>query len=224
MTIVYCLLSVAASRQWIIHQMDIHNAFLHGDLDEKALLQIDHYKSVLSRHFKTKDLGPLKYFLSLEVARSFTGIFINQRKYTLDILSNSGQLGARPASFPMEQNLKLTASDGNLLSDPSPYRQLVGRLIYLTITRPDIAFAVNILSQFMHTPRAPHLTAAHQVLRYFKCTSGHGIFFAASSGLQLIAYTDSDWASCSTTRRSTTATSSNSGPIPFLGAPRNRQQ
>ncbi|XP_022860910.1 uncharacterized protein LOC111381365 [Olea europaea var. sylvestris] len=104
----------------------------------------------------------------------------------------------------MEQNLKLTTSDGDLLSNPSPYRRLVGRLIYLTITRTDIAFTVNILNQFMHAPRAPHLTAAHRVLRYLKSTSGHGIFFAASSGLQLTAYTVSDWASCPTTRHSTT--------------------
>uniref|UniRef100_A0A2N9HAP9 CCHC-type domain-containing protein n=1 Tax=Fagus sylvatica TaxID=28930 RepID=A0A2N9HAP9_FAGSY len=253
MTTVRCLLAVAAAQQWIIHQLDVNNAFLHGDLDEEVymipppgycpkgetrftnlkqttlftlvqttsitvvlvyvddilvagndLSQIETFKHALSTNFKTKDLGPLKYFLGLEVARSHKGIFLNQRKYALDILNDSGQLGARIAPFPMEQNLKLTNQDGDLLPDPSAYRRLVGRLIYLTITRPDIVFAVNILSQFMHAPRLPHMQAATRVLRYIKGTPGQGILFPSSNTLHVTAYTDSDWASCPTTRRSTT--------------------
>jgi hypothetical protein len=169
-----------------------------------TLSQIETFKHALSTNFKTKDLGPLKYFLGLEVARSHKGIFLNQRKYALDILNDSGQLGARIAPFPMEQNLKLTNQDGDLLSDPSAYRRLVGRLIYLTITRPDIVFAVNILSQFMHAPRLPHMQAATRVLRYIKGSPGQGILFPSSNTLHVTAYTDSDWASCPTTRRSTT--------------------
>ena len=100
--------------------------------------------------------------------------------------------------------MKLTNQDGALLSDPSAYWRLVGRLIYLTITRPDIVFTVNILSQFMHAPHLLHMQAATRVLRYIKGSPGQGILFPSSNTLHVTAYTDSDWASCPTTRRSTT--------------------
>ena len=120
------------------------------------LTVITNLKNFLADRFKLKDLGILKYFLSLEVARSPSGIFLSQHKYVLGILADFGTLGSCPTSFPMEQDLKLTLEDGVLLSDPSPYRILVGRLIYLTITRLDISFYINILSQFMQAPRDPH--------------------------------------------------------------------
>jgi hypothetical protein len=168
------------------------------------LASIQQLQQFLSRKFQLKDLGKLKYFLGIEVARSAKGIFINQRKYILDILTDAGQTGCRPASTPMEQHLKLTADSGELISDPSLYRRLIGRLIYLTISRPDITFAVNLLSQFMQTPRLPHLNAATRILRYLKGTVSHGLFFSANTALNLTAYTDSDWASCPMSRRSTT--------------------
>lgn len=161
-------------------------------------------KVFLNKRFHIKDLGPLKYFLGIEVARSSHGIFLSQRKYALDILKTSGHLGTCPVSFPMEQHHRLSNDQGELLVDPTVYRRLVGRLIYLTITRPDIVYSVNILSQFMHQPRKPHYDAAIRVLRYLKTAPGQGIFLASNSSLQLSAYADSDWASCPTTRRSTT--------------------
>ena len=120
------------------------------------LIVITNLKNFLADQFKLKGLGTLKYFLGLEVARSLSGIFLSQHKYVLGILADFGTLGSCPTSFPMEQDLKLTLEDGVLLSDPSPYRILVGRLIYLTITRLDISFYINILSQFMQAPRDPH--------------------------------------------------------------------
>lgn len=103
-----------------------------------------------------KDLGPLKYFLGIEVSRSTSGHFLCQRKCTFDTISEAGLLGAKPSGFPMMQNHKLGHATGELLADPEPYRRLVGRLIYLAVTRPDLTYSVHILSQFMQAPRREH--------------------------------------------------------------------
>lgn len=103
-----------------------------------------------------KDLGILKYFLGIEVARNQEGIYLFRRKYTLDIISEVGLLGCKPTSFPMEQNHQLANSTSPLLMDVEQYRRLVGRLIYLVFTRPDLAYSVHVLSQFLHEPRRAH--------------------------------------------------------------------
>ncbi|XP_031264032.1 uncharacterized protein LOC116122314 [Pistacia vera] len=170
-----------------------------SSMDSIAALQ-----SFLSEHFWIKCLGNLCYFLGIEVACSSKGISICQRKYALDILSDADVLNTRPLKLPMEQNLKLRIDDGLPLSDPLPYRRLVGRLIYLTITRPDISYVVHVLSQFMTTPTSSHQHAAHQVLRYIKNAPGQGLLFPSSSSFHLRGYTNSDWASCPNSRCSIT--------------------
>ncbi|XP_034197667.1 uncharacterized mitochondrial protein AtMg00810-like [Prunus dulcis] len=117
--------------------------------DDDAIRDLKHF---LGTCFKIKDLGPLKYFLGVEIARSKSGISFCQRKYTLDILEDAGLLGAKPTKIPMEANVALMPTGSDPLKDPTRYRRLVGRLIYLTITRPEITYAVNTLSQFMHEP------------------------------------------------------------------------
>lgn len=103
-------------------------------------------KALLDQKFGIKDLGSLKYFLGLEIARSDKGISLNQRKYTLEVQKETGMLGCNPVKIFMEQQLKLSKGDGELLKDFGQYRRLIGKLMYLTLSRPDITYAVHRLS------------------------------------------------------------------------------
>lgn len=167
--------------------------------------EIVKFKAYLGRCFHMKDLGKLKYFLGIEIARSAEGILMTQRKYALDIVAETGLLGCKPAATPMEQRHNLGADTSKALTDPTRYRRLVGRLIYLGNTRPDLSYPVHILSQFMQSPREGHWEAALRVVRFLKGTIGQGILLRADSGLELSMYCDADWAACPTTRRSLTA-------------------
>ena len=169
--------------------------------DESKIQEI---KGKLDKEFSIKDLGPIKFFLGIEVSRTKKGMVLSQRKYTLDILEDTGMMGCRPSSFPMEQNLKLDKRSDKERVDENQYRRLVGRLLYLQATRPDIIYAVNILSQFVGDPRVSHLEAANRVLRYLKATPGQGILLTKDGGTSLTAYCDSDWLGCPITRRSRT--------------------
>ncbi|KAL0427096.1 UNVERIFIED_CONTAM: Retrovirus-related Pol polyprotein from transposon RE2 [Sesamum latifolium] len=284
MVFVRTFLAVVVARGWAFHQMDVHNAFLHGDLDEEVYMQLppgfsistpgkvcrlrkslyalrqaprnwfakltgalksfgfqqsyadyslftyerqdvslhvliyvddliitgnnlatlSKFKDYLSHCFHMKDLGLLKYFLGIEIARGPDGLFLTQRKYTLDILSEVGFLDAKPADFPIEQNHNLSLDNGPLFVDPARYHRLIGRLIYLTITRPELCYVVHILAQFMNSPRDAHWEVALRVLRYLKGHPGQGILLRHDSALHLNAYCYSDWASCPLTRRSLT--------------------
>ncbi|CAM8985469.1 unnamed protein product [Rhodiola kirilowii] len=169
-----------------------------------SLSLIDKIKSFIHDKFRIKDLGTLKYFLGLEVARNPSGIFLHQRKYALDLLKDHEMVECKPAKTPLPLKHQLSLSAAPVIDDPMPYRKLVGKLIYLTITRPDLAHSVHILSQYMSAPTSDHLKAAHRLLRYIKGAPAQGLFFSAKSDLALIAFCDADWAACPKTRRSTT--------------------
>jgi hypothetical protein len=128
-----------------------------------------------------KDLGELCYFLGIEVIQSPKGIWLLQRQYALNKLSKYGMMGCKPISIPLEQNVKLSADEGDLAEDTTMYRRIVGSLIYMTITRPDLSYAVRVVSQFMQTPRKPHLDAVRRILRYIKHTLHCGIFYETKS-------------------------------------------
>ena len=286
------LLSLAANLDWPLHQFDVKNAFLHGDLEEEIYMELppgyrcadkpimvcklerslyglkqsprawfgcfssamkgygysqsnsDHtlflkgaqgrmtaliiyvddmiitgndsaeimrLQELLSREFEMKNLGGLKYFLGIEVARSKEGIYLSQRKYVLDLLTEVGMLDCKPADTPMVQNCKLGEYPDQTPTNKEKYQRLVGRLIYLSHTRPDIAHAVSVVSQFMHAPSEDHMSAVWRIIRYLKSAPGKGLLFAKNGHLEIEGYTDADWAGSVTDRRST------SGYLTFVG-------
>ena len=160
-------------------------------------------KSHLHSQFQIKDMGPLKYFLGIKVAQSSSGIAISQRQYALDILTETGMLDCCPSDTPMDPNVKLLPSQGEPLEDPGRYRRLVDRLNYLTVTRPDITFAVSLLSQFPKAPTDSHWNAAMRILRYIKNAQGHGLLYEDKGNAKIVCYSNADWAGSPLDTRST---------------------
>ena len=284
MTTVRTILAIATSQSWRLHQMDVKNAFLHGDLQEEIYMKLpfgmttssphdgcklkrslyglkqaprawfekfrstllsfsftqSQYDSSLFLHtstssivillvyvddiiitgidyglitklqqllhatFHMKDLGQLTYFLGLEVHYRSHGLFVNQHNYIQDLITLAGLEETSSVDTPMEVNVKYRKDEGNLLDEPTLYRRLVGSLIYLTTTRPDISYVVHQVSQFMSSPRHLHLVAVHRIIRYLRGSPTRGLFFPTDTSLQLVAYSDVDWAGCPDTCRSTT--------------------
>ncbi|KAL5831849.1 hypothetical protein ACOSQ4_017203 [Xanthoceras sorbifolium] len=114
---------------------------------------ISELKTFLHTQFKLKDLGSLKYFLGLEIARSLKGIVLSQRHYTLQLLEDTGYLASEPTVVPMDPKVILSTVDGDVLPDITLYPRLVGQLLYLTLSRPDITYVVHRLTQFLSHPR-----------------------------------------------------------------------
>ncbi|GJW70559.1 putative reverse transcriptase, RNA-dependent DNA polymerase, LTR copia-type gag-polypeptide [Tanacetum coccineum] len=175
------------------------------------------FKKQLDDEFSIKDLGILKYFLGIEVTKTTDGLVLSQRKYTLDILENSKKMGCKPSAFPIKQGLKLDKGESESRVNASQYRPLIGRLLYLQATRPDITYFVNILSQFVTDPRNNHLEAVNRVLGYLKATPSQGILLSRAGDPVLTAYCDSDCSS-SIPADNVPADSSSSIPADYVSA------
>ncbi|XP_028785728.1 uncharacterized protein LOC114741636 [Neltuma alba] len=178
--------------------------------------EISSFKSFLNSHFQTKDLGLLKYFLGIEVLRSKKGILLTQKKYVLDLLKETEKLGAAPNSFPIIYNSLLDA-DGSIpfenhidaakskpFENPERYRRLIGKLNYLTMTRPDITYLVSILSQFMVSPTINQWEALEHVLYYLKGSPGRGTLYRNHGHTNIECFCDADYGGSKATRRSIT--------------------
>ncbi|XP_019091164.1 PREDICTED: uncharacterized protein LOC109128745 [Camelina sativa] len=131
-------------------------------------------------------------------------LYVCQRKYALDIVIECGLTGCCPYDTPLEQNHNLARDNGPLFDNPSRYCRLVGRLVYLSVTRPDLSYAVHLLAQFLAKPRERHWTAAVRVVKYLKGTLGQGIFLSSDKDLHVNAYCDAAYSTCPLTRRSIT--------------------
>jgi Reverse transcriptase (RNA-dependent DNA polymerase) len=173
---------------------------------------LSHLVFTLQHSFALKDLGPLTYFLGIEVT-SYPGVLhLSQGKYIRDLLTRVHMHNAKPCSSPMITGQSLSKYQGDLFENLQLYRTIIGALQYATITRPDIAFAVNKVSQFMHTPTTDHWMAVKRILKYLVGCPTYGLTLQTTNNLQLHAFSDSDWAGCPDDRRST------SGFCIFLGS------
>uniref|UniRef100_A0ACD5ZD48 Uncharacterized protein n=1 Tax=Avena sativa TaxID=4498 RepID=A0ACD5ZD48_AVESA len=162
-------------------------------------------KARLRDQFLMTDLGPLCYFLGIEVSSTSDGFSISQEKYIQDLLARAALADERTVETPMELHVKLRPTDGDPLPDPTRYRHFVGSLVYLVVTRPDISYPVHILSQFVSAPTTVHYGHLLRVLRYFRGTITHRLFFPRSSSLQLQCYSDATWANDPSDRHSLSA-------------------
>ncbi|GKA07431.1 ribonuclease H-like domain-containing protein [Tanacetum coccineum] len=202
--IIYTVLSLAATRDWLIHQLDVKNAFLHGHVRYMGLNRLlEHGFSdnivltallqriitVLHGEFAITDLGSLNYFLGIFAQRTKSGLFLSQSKFAKEILERAHMQHCNPYKTPVDTESKL-GSDGDSVSDPTLYRSLVGALQYLTFTRPDISYVVQHICLYMHDPRDPHFNALKLILRYVRGAIKRDLQLHVSYTSQLITFTD----------------------------------
>jgi hypothetical protein len=165
----------------------------------------------LKQAFAMKDLGPLHFFLGIQVRRDRLGFHLHQGSYAAYVLEHAGMLKCKPAPTPVDTNPKASTTDGHPTTDATFYRGIVRALQYLTLTRLDIAYAVNQVCLHMHSPCDVHWSLVKRILRYIRGSMSPGIHIHPLSSSAMVAYSDADWAGCPDTRCST------SGYCVFLG-------
>jgi Reverse transcriptase (RNA-dependent DNA polymerase) len=166
---------------------------------------------LLDQRFTIKDFGDLYFFLGIEVYKHDNGLLLTQSRYIYSIMDRTQMYGAKPVNTHMATGSPLLKLSGEPFADPHSYRSIVGALQYATITRPEISFVVNCVSQFMHSPYTCHWMAVKQILCYLKGTINYGLTIMPSTSFTLHAYADFDWAGCLDDRKPTM------GYLVFLG-------
>nr|GEW89700.1 uncharacterized mitochondrial protein AtMg00810-like [Tanacetum cinerariifolium] len=171
----------------------------------------DMFSNEMSSKFQMSMMGQMSFFLGLQVSQSLGGIFINQSKFALEILKKFGMDSCDSIDTPMVDRLKLDENPLGILVDQTHFRNMVGSLMYLTASRPDLIFAVCMCARYQASPTKKHLEALKQVFRYLKGTINWGLWYSKDTAMELTAYADADHAGCQVTRRCT------SGSAQFLG-------
>ncbi|CAL8171708.1 unnamed protein product [Prunus armeniaca] len=182
------------------------SSYLLGSPKAGSHLEVlQEFISTLGSEFDIKDLGPLSYFLGLQVTHSNGSLHLSQVKYAHDLFQHHHMLDCKSTSTPLAAKSFLLATEDELLSSPTSYRKVVGCLQYLTITRPDLAFTVNSVAQYMSAPRSSHMIVVKRILLYIKETLDFGLTLRPQSQPSSIcAYSNADWVGCPNSRRSTT--------------------
>jgi hypothetical protein len=171
----------------------------------------EEFSRIMTQKFEMSMMGELKYFLGFQVKQLQEGTFLSQTKYTQDILSKFGMKDAKPIKRPMGTNGHLDLDEGGKSVDQKVYRSMIGSLLYLCASRPDIMLSVCMCARFQADPKEAHLTVVKRILRYLVYTPKFGLWYPRGSTFDLIGYSDADWAGCKINRKST------SGTCQFLG-------
>ncbi|XP_073351755.1 uncharacterized protein [Aegilops tauschii subsp. strangulata] len=191
------------SRGWSLRHLDVQNAFLHDVLEEEVYIrQPPGYEDKKVPHHVCK-LDKALY--GIEVKKIQDGIVLNQEKYANELLVRMGMKDCKPSPTPLPSSEKLSAFEGQPLKEEeiTKYMSAVGALQYLTLTRPDISFAVNKVCQYLHAPTIVHWTAVKRIVRYIRYTVSLGLQVKRSNSTLVSAFSDADWAGCSDDRKST---------------------
>ena len=223
------LLALSAREEWEVHHLDVKSAFLNGELlkevyvtqQEGSVLiigvyvddllvvgssesEIKHFKKQMSDQFEMSDLGLLSYYQGIEVKQGRSSVILKQIAYAKKILEKEGMAKCNMSRYPMEQKMQLDRDEGGQLVNATEYRSIVGSLRYLTHTRPDISYAVGLVSRFMEAPTTKHQQAVKHILRYIQGTINHGLEYEKTGSKRaVIGFSDSDLASDVVDRRST---------------------
>ncbi|CAL2232095.1 unnamed protein product [Prunus armeniaca] len=161
------------------------------------------FKREMMQRYEMSDLGLLHHFLGMGILQTDQGVFIHQSKYAKSLLVKFGLEDCKPVSIPLPTGEKLKKVDGSELADEGLYRKIVGSLLYLTATRPDLMYAASLLSRFMNGPTKKHMGVARRFLRYVQGTLSYGIEYVRNQSATLVGFCDADWAGSEDDSRST---------------------